>query len=356
MLYCRTLYWINSNRRSPSIEVSQLDTGDTWSLVTADLTKPKAITFDLHERKLYWAAVGGNELLLTRSDPDGRQREELCRLPGHAAFSLAVSSEEIYWSEWSSFSVWRVEKNSGGVCRPEVVRSYPSSKPHGVTVVRQETLHCEGAVAPQHIRPEREEEKEEDLTTTTPPSDERSEAVSDPGCANFCVRGSCWTWQGRARCDCEDGWTGERCEVSLCHNFCLHQANCLVIEDQPECLCQPGHHGDRCQLTLQHRDGTQSQTQLPLYILAGVSGLLALVIIFLSVTVHNLRLRPRVVRKRFISVAGAGARAPEGKPTGSCGLPVPVEDGIHLDIENCCNMTLCETVGVTSPHRAAGIY
>ena len=149
-------------------------------------------------------------------------------------------------------------------------------------------------------------------------------------------------------CDCEAGWAGERCEVSLCHNFCLYQAKCLLIEDQPECLCPPGHHGDRCQLTevvpltLQQRDETQSH--LPLYILAGVSGLLALVIIFLSVTVHNLRLRPRVVRKRFISVAGAGAaaRAPEGKPSGSCGLPV--EDGIQLDIENCCNMTLCETV------------
>ena len=283
--------------------------------------------------------------MLARSDPDGSQREEVCRLGGHVASALAVSGEEIYWSEWSSFSVWRVDKNPGGVCRPELVRSYPSSRPHGLTVIREDKLHCEGAAAPQHIKEEKEEEGE-DLTTTTRPSDERSEAGSDVGCVNYCVRGSCWAGQDRARCDCEEGWTGERCEVSLCHNFCLHQADCLVIEDQPECLCQPGHHGDRCQLSLHHRDETQSQTHLPLYILAGVSGLLVLVIIFLSVTVHNLRLRPRVVRKRFISVAGAGARAPEEKPTRSCGLPV--EDGIQLDIENCCNMTLCETVGVLS--------
>ena len=140
----------------------------------------------------------------------------------------------------------------------------------------------------------------------------------------------------------------------LCHNFCLQQADCLIIEDQPECLCPPGHHGDRCQLSLEERE--EPRSDLPLNVMSGVCGLLSLVIIFLSVSLHRLRLRPRVVRKRFISVAGAGAgaRPKEEKPAGSCGLPV--EDGIQLDIENCCNMTLCETVGVTSSHKLAGIY
>ena len=286
--------------------------------------------------------------MLSRSNPDGSEREELCRLPGHVAFSLAVSAEQIFWSEWSSFSVWRVGKNpggGGGACRPELVRSYPSSRPHGLTIIREEKLHCEGAAAPQHITPVREEE-----TTTTETSEAEGEvAGSDPRCVNFCVRGDCWAGLGGARCDCHSGWTGERCEVSLCHNFCLQQAECLVIEDQPECLCPPGHPGARCQLS--REEGGAAQSDLALYVMSGVSGILSLVIIFLSVTLHKLRLRPRVVRKRFISVAGAGAgaREKEEKPRGSCGLPV--EDGIQLDIENCCNMTLCETV-YTKHHPA----
>ena len=55
------------------------------------------------------------------------------------------------------------------------------------------------------------------------------------------------------------------------------------------------------------------------------------------------------MRKRFISVAGNGAPDKTAsniyknkEPSPSCGLPV--EDGIQFDIENCCNMVLCETV------------
>ena len=69
--------------------------------------------------------------------------------------------------------------------------------------------------------------------------------------------------------------------------------------------------------------------------------MLTLVVVLLSVAVHRLRLRPRVVRKRFISVAGGDVKdGPDRRA--SCGLPV--EDSLQLDIENCCNMTLCETV------------
>ena len=75
--------------------------------------------------------------------------------------------------------------------------------------------------------------------------------------------------------------------------------------------------------------------------MSSVTVVLAMVVVILSVAVHKLRLRPRVVRKRFISVAGGEEKVGRA-PRPSCVLPV--EDGVQLDIENCCNMTLCETV------------
>ena len=34
----------------------------------------------------------------------------------------------------------------------------------------------------------------------------------------------------------------------------------------------------------------------------------------------------------------------EKKKEVGCGGQLPTEDGIQLDIENCCNMTMCDTV------------
>ena len=86
--------------------------------------------------------------------------------------------------------------------------------------------------------------------------------------------------------------------------------------------------------------------------LTTVSGVLIIVVIVLSFMVHRLRVRPKIVRKRFISIGPAhtGHSAPgdnigKEKRSGSCGgSSLPVQDGIEFDIENCCNMTLCETV------------
>ena len=317
-----------------------LQTNETWSLVTRDLDRPKAITFHHGERKLYWAAVKGSDLRLSRARPDGSEREELCRLQGHEAFAILVDGAFIYWSEWSSFSVWRVDVTKGE-CRPELVKSFSSAKPHGLAVVTDQKLHCDGAETVRAPEPAG------DVTTETAVTSQATEG--DPRCESLCLEGECLARLGQApECQCEEGWTGARCQVSLCQNFCLHEGVCLVIEDQPECVCQPGHHGDRCQLIQTKSDepaqnvhDCDGKNDLLVILLSAGSVVLTLVVVLLSVAVHRLRLRPRVVRKRFISVAGGDVKdGPDRRA--SCGLPV--EDSLQLDIENCCNMTLCETV------------
>ena len=100
----------------------------------------------------------------------------------------------------------------------------------------------------------------------------------------------------------------------------------------------PNHRGHQ-------EEDTSSRALIPA--LAYTTGLLSLVTIVLSVTLHRTRLRPRIVRKRFISVAAPGSvergnKKPKADTSGCGGLPV--SDGLQLDIENCCNMSLCETV------------
>ena len=47
-------------------------------------------------------------------------------------FSLAVSGPWLYWTDWTSHSVWRAPTEGGA---PDLVTSFPNSRPHGVAAL-----------------------------------------------------------------------------------------------------------------------------------------------------------------------------------------------------------------------------
>ncbi|KAJ8708128.1 hypothetical protein PYW08_010494 [Mythimna loreyi] len=52
---------------------------------------------------------------------------------------------------------------------------------------------------------------------------------------------------GEPNCRCNAGKTGERCDVSVCHNYCLH-GECSIVADEPSCRCDAGYSGKRCEV------------------------------------------------------------------------------------------------------------
>ena len=129
-------------------------------------------------------------------------------------------------------------------------------------------------------------------------------------------------------------------------------ASCVVVEGAPECLCPLGYTGDRCTTPLPsaplHRPPTPEDSLNPVetpgvpldiavVVLAATTAALFLTVVVLSVIIFRLRRRPKVVRKRFIS---RSREAPILQA--SCGGEQG--DGVTLDIEDCCNLTLCDTV------------
>ena len=335
-----------------------LDTGLKTILVDTNVTRPKAITYDPYEDKVYWTDTKRGHFWLSRMDPDGGGREVVCDAPSHDAFSMTVDRHWIYWSDWSSQAVWRLQKH--GSCQFEVLTSFSSSKPHGVIAIPDKKPDC--------IMSQFRSTTETEVVTTTETLDTTDDAANDEvvtaseegGCANYCLHGLCYLLNDTTpSCDCHEGWSGDRCHVDKCHNMCLHGGNCVILESQPECLCQPPYHGDRCHLSpvaiITSDSFCDTNNDILVMSLSITSGIMTIVVIILSVMLHRMRLRPRIVRKRFISIAGQGS-SPEIKnivkkrsdSMASCGLPV--EDGIQFDIENCCNMTLCETVSLTLIH------
>ena len=336
-----------------------LETGQMRTLVSTNVTRPRAITYDPYEDKVYWTDTRRGHFWLSRMDPDGGGREVVCDAASHDAFAMSVDRGWVYWSDWASQAVWRLPKH--GSCQFEVLTSFSSSKPHGVIVIPDTEPNC----IISQLRSTTETvttttETVDRVDTTDDIADDDSAADTDEGdCDNYCLHGSCHLLNVTTpSCDCHEGWSGDRCHENLCHNLCLHGGHCVILESQPECLCQPPYHGDRCHLlspvaiiTSSTTSICDSNNDILVMSLSIISGVMTIIVIVLSIILHRMRLRPRIVRKRFISVAGPGGTEAgdnniikkRSGSSASCGL-LPVEDGIQFDIENCCNMTLCETV------------
>jgi hypothetical protein len=51
------------------------------------------------------------------------------------------------------------------------------------------------------------------------------------------------------KCQCPQGYGGDRCEVSACHNYCLNDGRCQInYNGLPACICVHGTSGSRCEL------------------------------------------------------------------------------------------------------------
>ena len=48
-------------------------------------------------------------------------------------------------------------------------------------------------------------------------------------------------------CHCHPRYSGSRCQVDKCHNYCLNEGKCSYSSNDLLCHCQSGYRGSRCQ-------------------------------------------------------------------------------------------------------------
>lgn len=70
-----------------------------------------------------------------------------------------------------------------------------------------------------------------------------------PASSDYCLNfGVLLPERRHAICHCPRGYGGERCEVSLCHNYCLNDGICKIDHNGlPVCICVHGTNGSRCE-------------------------------------------------------------------------------------------------------------
>lgn len=428
----RYLFWTNTNTKAPSIERSNLDGSNRTVIVSRELHAPLGVAVDQVERKLYWCQeLEGVYFSIERSDLDGNNRDVM-RSMHQQPFTLSIGVDFIYWADWTNKAVWKKDKNHFDEgFDPIKVHGFPNTPTGLVAFVDGEAKS--DAECRAIIRAYETKKFEATTVITTVDSDVVTEADWNdnvvkgefclnngavltykdsrpvcgclPGftgerceieiCFNYCLHGTCSMnkQHGGAACTCEPGYTGDRCEQDLCSEFCLNGGHCTIVGEKPSCNCHEPFKGDRCEITSKlcrlyceselamvssqtdsemqslclcrpvrkHEyqidgfngtaflvpDGTNqmslrtdsplsNETNSALLITFGcICLLLLLAVILLVYKVINLRKRPRV-KKRFI-----GSKTVT--PTPLTNRPSPATDQCEINIENCCNMNICET-------------
>lgn len=75
-------------------------------------------------------------------------------------------------------------------------------------------------------------------------------------CHNYCILGECSLDQdGYPSCACPMNRTGLRCQTDLCYSICLNGGSCVILGvNKTECQCPSGFFGKRCEMRSAQQD------------------------------------------------------------------------------------------------------
>jgi len=362
-----TVYWTNTGRRGATIE-EWLDTDQPTIkprvLVSSGLNRPRGISVDLRTRSLYWTDQERNKFGIWRSGLAGEDPIEVARGKGGEPFGVGVSEDWIYWTDWSRHASWRIHKQDKSR-QAELVREFKGAKPNGIAYLPSNPVSCDTSANPPKSSTEipestttvKEIEFEDTAVVHPAYTNQFSIGQDDSGRKSFNCSSNILCVHGEVEeedCLCEEGWTGPYCEVSVCHNYCLAGGECRVVEGHPLCLCSNNSRGDRCEEGGEQVEGCPAtvsglSSSTLLIVLPVVCSFQLVIITALALAFYRYTKKPRIVRKRFVSVTREPKKSK--KREGGCSGGLPVEDGIQLDIENCCNMKMCDTPCFDPPSR-----
>ncbi|XP_026762895.2 protein cueball isoform X1 [Galleria mellonella] len=232
------IYWTNINITKPTIERARFDGTGREIIIDKDIYMPVSIAVDQQTQKLYWADDReGIHYSIESADLDGRNIKTLYMGTYHQPNALAVSKDAIYWVDWGYKSVWKLPKESTKSLDPVELIGFSNEVPFGIVANYQIKDQTEGT---------NECEELIKLSQNKTLINDTFNIPRDVGL--FCLHGV--KVNGQLACNCSAGYTGQRCEISICHNYCF-KGECEIASDgTPECRCNNGFKGERCEINI----------------------------------------------------------------------------------------------------------
>lgn len=234
------VYWTNTNTNKPTIERARFNGSDREVVIDSDINMPVSLAIDQRTKKMYWADDReGIHFSIESADLNGKNRTKLFAGIHHQPNALTVSKDSIYWVDWGYKSVWQLPKTSVMDHEPREISTFKPETPFGIAANYNIEDQTEGS------------DECEALTSLPQDKSAINDAFTIPTDAGlFCVHGM--KVNGKSLCKCTPGYTGERCDISVCQNYCF-QGDCSVsAEGQPQCRCNAGYSGERCEVNACH--------------------------------------------------------------------------------------------------------
>ncbi|XP_073946899.1 low-density lipoprotein receptor repeat domain-containing protein cueball isoform X3 [Choristoneura fumiferana] len=234
------IYWTNTNITKPTIERARFDGSDRRTVIGDNIFMPVSIAVDQQTKKLYWADdKEGIHYSIESSDLDGTQASRKTLHVGtfHQPNALTVSKDSVYWVDWGYKSVWKLPKKALQNAEPKELIGFSNKVPFGIVANYQVADQTEGVNDCSNLV---------SLSQNTSAINNSFTIPKDVGL--FCLHGV--KVDGKLACTCSQGYIGERCEISVCQNFCFQGDCSLEANGQPTCRCQKGFNGARCETNM----------------------------------------------------------------------------------------------------------
>ncbi|KAB0796179.1 hypothetical protein PPYR_10240 [Photinus pyralis] len=229
----RYIYWTNSEVDRPSIERASLDGQNREVVISKDLFIPTGIAVDHHTQRIFWGDKReGIYYRIESAKFDGSAREVVFEGTHQKPIGVAVDANAVYWTDVNNRALWKKHKNIDH--EPLKLRHFKES-PMGVVTkhIIKNISDCQAFFdAVEHYNGSVKEYFE-----VAYDNDSSSEVLE-------CLNGGELIDDS---CLCKRGFTGERCEMQLCHNYCLHGSCYLSSMGAPKCKCPLGFGGNRCE-------------------------------------------------------------------------------------------------------------
>ncbi|CAG9819376.1 unnamed protein product [Phaedon cochleariae] len=269
----RYLYFTNPGH-TPTIERIKLDKSEREVIVDNLIMSPVGLTIDYKAQKLYWvdSRIGTSSGRIESINLDKTNRQIVIERNTMEPFGIAVDEEAIYWTDTNNNALYSSSKNGKGMIK---LRSFPG-KPMGLVsnnnIIKEEPdcSALEAAIKEYHQKDKEAEpipvvEKDEVKECLNDGELEGNHCICKRGftgircessiCSEFyCLNGNCYlSTLGKPQCHCKRGFLGDRCQQNKCDRFCLNGGECSLFStrDLPKCRCAEGFLGDRCEYNIQ---------------------------------------------------------------------------------------------------------